>query len=152
MGFKSRQSVFKAHPLTHNTQLFPSVPHRFIAQMSKIQEWVVVSYYVPLKCPPNHTYPDRWAASTGYWRTSHSLGLYQAMGERAETAPLDSRTLWECQGKATGLCVPAGGNSQEQSCQMLPSTWSERKIQRADLGRKTPIRKLQRALSRLEIR
>lgn len=89
----------------------------------------VVSDYVPSKCSSNYTYPDRWVVSTGYRRTSHSLGPDQVMEEREGTAPRDSRTTWGCQGKATRLRAPAGGNSQEQSCQMLLSTCSERKAQ-----------------------
>lgn len=124
----SRQSDFRAQPLNHKTQLSPSGPHHFIAQIFGTQEWTVASDYMPSKFSSNYTYPDRWVASTGYWRTSHNLGPDQVMAETEGTAPPDSHTLRGCQGKATGPCAPAGGSSQEQSCQTLLSTWSERTI------------------------
>lgn len=135
-------SDFRDWLFNPNTPWILSVSHPFAAPVFEIQKSVVVSDYVPSTCSSSCTYPDRWVVSSGYGRTSHSLGPDQVMEETGGLAPLDSRTLQGCQGKAkVCLCARSAGNSQEQSCQMLLSTWSERKEQKTHLERKSPLPK-----------
>lgn len=126
LRFKPIWSDFRVHPFNYNVQ--HSHPHYlflidFTAQKLKFRNKESFLTICPQKLLPwVDPYPDRWAALTGCWRTSHSLCHDWAKEEMKATDPGDSHIWWRCPGKAVGPRAAAGDDFGGQSCQRLPST------------------------------